>query len=40
MEGAPRGRMVRIEELEEARVDEWTDGSRMEGGAAAPRHSI
>ena len=35
MEGAPRGRVVRIEELEEVRVDEWTDRSRMEGGAAA-----
>jgi len=27
--------MVRIEELDEPRVDEWSDGSRMEGGAAA-----
>jgi len=34
IEGAPSGRVVRIEELGESRVDEWSDGSRMEGGAA------
>jgi len=30
-----RGREIRVEELDIRRVEEWTDGSRMEGRAAA-----
>jgi len=36
MEGAPKGRRrVQVAELEEGKVEEWTDGSRMDGRAAA-----
>jgi len=33
MEGAPRARVVKIEELDKDRVEEWTDGSGMDGRA-------
>jgi len=35
MEGVPRERRVRIEELDDGKVEEWTDGSRMEGSTTA-----
>jgi len=35
MEGSLGARMVRVEELDKDRVEEWTDGSRIEGRSAA-----
>jgi len=32
-EGCPGNRSIRVEDLEVERVEEWTDGSGMEGGA-------
>lgn len=34
MERCPRNRVVRVEDLDAEKVEEWTDGSRMEGRAA------
>jgi len=34
MEGCPKNRSVRVEDLEVDRVEEWSDGSRMEGRVA------
>lgn len=37
--GSTEGRRVRIEELDEGRVEEWTDRGRMEGRVAAATRS-
>lgn len=40
MEGCPRERMVRIEELDEDRIEEWTDRSRIDGRAAGAARTV